>query len=259
VPTVVAAVLLLPTPLFALVMAAIVLLGAWEWVALTGVGDWRVRAALVCVLAAVLGWLWMRSSQSSLLLGGAALWWLGFALMLPRLRPMPVGRRVDVGLLPLGLLVLAAPWLALVRLHGGNETGPLLVLGLMLMVWIGDSAAYFIGGRYGRRRLAPRLSPGKTWVGFYAALVAASLFLLVIALLLGLDAPRAGLLMLLGVVTLALSVVGDLFESWLKRRRGVKDSGVLLPGHGGVLDRIDSMTAAAPVFALGLIWLGMAT
>jgi phosphatidate cytidylyltransferase len=126
------------------------------------------------------------------------------------------------------------------------------------MIALADSAAYLVGSRLGRRKLAPRLSPGKTWEGLLAALIAAGLSLLLAGVLLGLSPPVALLLMLLGAVTVALSVVGDLFESWLKRRRGRKDSGALLPGHGGVLDRIDSMTAAAPVFALGLILLGLA-
>jgi phosphatidate cytidylyltransferase len=258
-PVIVGAVLLLPTPLFALAMAVIVLLAAWEWGPLAGVTDGRVRLAMLITLALTLALLWAFAPASPVPLVAATLWWIGFTLMLPTLRPRVVGRGADALLLPLGLLVLAAPWLALVRLHGEPAYGPFLVLGLMIMIWAGDSAAYFIGGRFGRRKLAPRLSPGKTWAGLYAALVAASAVALVTGLLLGLDGAALGQLTLLGALTLALSVVGDLFESWLKRRRGLKDSGALLPGHGGMLDRIDSMTAAAPLFALGLIWLGVAT
>jgi phosphatidate cytidylyltransferase len=258
-PVIIGAVLLLPTPLFALAMAVIVLLAAWEWGPLVGMTGGRVRLAMMITLALTLALLWAFAPVSSVPLVAATLWWIGFTLMLPKLRPRAVGGGADALLLPLGLLVLAAPWLALVRLHGEPEHGPFLVLGLMVMIWAGDSAAYFVGGRFGRRKLAPRLSPGKTWAGLYAALVAASTVALVTGLLLGLDGAALGQLTLLGALTLALSVVGDLFESWLKRRRGLKDSGALLPGHGGMLDRIDSMTAAAPLFALGLIWLGVAT
>ncbi|MGD9299214.1 MAG: phosphatidate cytidylyltransferase [Thiohalocapsa sp.] len=247
---------LLPTPWFALIMGIIVALAGWEWARLAGVVGSASRVAAAAALAAVLLVLWITAAGITLLLP-AVLWWLGLALALSRLQPRPAPAGVDRVLLPFGLLVLAAPWLALVRLHGDFAGGPYLVLGLMLMIAVADSAAFFVGRRFGRRKLAPRLSPGKTWAGFFGALAAAGLGLLFAGLVLGLGAAATAALTLLGVVTVAVSVVGDLFESWLKRRQGVKDSGALLPGHGGVLDRIDSMTAAAPVFALGLVWLGL--
>jgi phosphatidate cytidylyltransferase len=247
---------LLPTPWFALIMGIIVALAGWEWARLAGVVGSASRVAAAAALAAVLLVLWITAAGITLLLP-AVLWWLGLALALSRLQPRPAPAGVDRVLLPFGLLVLAAPWLALVRLHGDFAGGPYLVLGLMLMIAVADSAAFFVGRRFGRRKLAPRLSPGKTWAGFFGALAAAGLGLLFAGLVLGLGAAATAALTLLGVVTVAVSVVGDLFESWLKRRQGVKDSGALLPGHGGVLDRIDSMTAAAPVFSLGLVWLGL--
>jgi phosphatidate cytidylyltransferase len=247
---------LLPTPWFALIMGIIVALAGWEWARLAGVVGSASRVAAAAALAAVLLVLWITAAGITLLLP-AVLWWLGLALALSRLQPRPAPAGVDRVLLPFGLLVLAAPWLALIRLHGDFAGGPYLVLGLMLMIAVADSAAFFVGRRFGRRKLAPRLSPGKTWAGFFGALAAAGLGLLFAGLVLGLGAAATAALTLLGVVTVAVSVVGDLFESWLKRRQGVKDSGALLPGHGGVLDRIDSMTAAAPVFALGLVWLGL--
>jgi phosphatidate cytidylyltransferase len=258
IPGIVGAVLLLPTPAFAVVMALIVLLAAWEWGSLTGVQRPLGRVAIVAVVALTLLALWPRSVSLGYVSLAALLWWLAFAVALPRLRPQPAPPGVDGALLALGLVVLTAPWLALVRLHGGSPGGPLIVLGLIALIAAADTAAYLVGSRFGRRKLAPRVSPGKTWEGLYAALAAAILCLLAAGLMLGLPPGTTLSLMLLGAVTVALSVVGDLFESWLKRRRGRKDSGALLPGHGGVLDRIDSMTAAAPAFALGLIWLGLA-
>jgi len=249
-------VLLLPTSLFAGFIAAIVMLAAWEWAALVGVDTTPARLAMIAVVALTLLLLWGIGAPALALLP-ALLWWLGCAAALPRLRVQPAAG-IDWGLLALGLLVLAAPWLALVRLHGGSDDGPMLVLGLVAMIVLADSAAYFIGRRFGRHKLMPRLSPGKTWEGLAGALVAVALALVLAGWGLGLAVAGQALLVLLGVITVALSVVGDLFESWLKRRRGVKDSGTLLPGHGGVLDRIDSITAAAPVFALGFIWLGLA-
>jgi phosphatidate cytidylyltransferase len=257
VPGFVAAVLLLPTALFAVFLGVIVLLAAWEWGALAGVDDTLARIGTVAALGLTLLLLW-RLGAPMLALVPALLWWLGFAAFLPRLDVQPAVAGVQWGLLALGVLLLAAPWLALVRLHGDLDGGRLVVLGLVAMIALADSAAYFVGRRFGRHKLMPRLSPGKTWEGLAGALGAVGLALLLAGWLLGLDGAGGATLVLLGVVTVVLSVVGDLFESWLKRRRGVKDSGALLPGHGGVLDRIDSMTAAAPVFALGLIWLGLA-
>lgn len=257
VPGFVAAVLLLPTALFAVFLGVIVLLAAWEWGALAGVDGTLARLGTVIALGLMLLLLW-RLGAPALALVPALLWWLGFAAVVPRLGVQPAAGGVDWGLLALGILLLAAPWLALVRLHGDLDGGRLVVLGLVALIALADSAAYFVGGRFGRHKLMPKLSPGKTWEGLAGALGAAGLALLLAGWLLGLNLEGGAALVLLGVVTVALSVVGDLFESWLKRRRGVKDSGTLLPGHGGVLDRIDSMTAAAPVFALGLIWLGLA-
>ncbi len=256
VPGVVAAVLLLPTALFAVVMAIIVLLAAWEWGLLVGVVRPAARATAVLALGLTLVLLWVGSAGVDLLVP-AVLWWLIVALTLRRLPLRPATSASDRLLLALGLLILAAPWLALVRLHGEVSGGPVAVLGLICLIALADSAAYFVGGRFGRRKLAPQLSPGKTWEGLLGALVASGLGLLLAGVALGLGATATAALVLLGMITVALSVVGDLFESWLKRRRGVKDAGTLLPGHGGVLDRIDSMTAAAPVFVLGLFWLGL--
>jgi phosphatidate cytidylyltransferase len=129
------------------------------------------------------------------------------------------------------------------------------VLFLLLLIWAADTAAYFIGRRWGSRKLAPTLSPGKTWVGVYGALAAAGIAALALALWLDLTAGLAAGVVVICLLTASISVVGDLYESLVKRRRGVKDSGRLLPGHGGMLDRIDSLTAAAPVFALGFLWL----
>jgi phosphatidate cytidylyltransferase len=153
-----------------------------------------------------------------------------------------------------GCVALIATWVAVVQLQARS---PALLLALMAIVWVADTAAYFAGRRFGRRKLAPSISPGKTWEGVYGALVAVAVY----ALALLPFAERAGYsdpLLPAGAIAwvalvLALagvSIVGDLFESQLKRHRGVKDSGKLLPGHGGVLDRIDALMAALPPAAL---------
>lgn len=156
-----------------------------------------------------------------------------------------------------GLLVLIPAWTGLVWIHQ-LDRGPYLVLSLLILIWIADSSAYFAGRRWGRHKLAPAVSPGKTREGAYGALAGGLCWGVTLAFW---YAPTGGLgigLVLLCLVTVLASIIGDLYESLIKRERGLKDSGALLPGHGGILDRIDSLTAAAPVFALGLYVLGAA-
>ena len=147
-----------------------------------------------------------------------------------------------------GWLVLVPTWYGAVVLH----RDPGMLLALLAVVWIADSAAFFTGRRWGRHKLAPTISPGKTWEGVVGAFVAVILYALILeqAVFPGLAGMRVGGLYLLVTCMTVLGILGDLFESWIKRQAGVKDSGTLLPGHGGVLDRIDALTAAIPLAAL---------
>jgi phosphatidate cytidylyltransferase len=183
--------------------------------------------------------------------GSATLFWL---LVAPAW--LAAGWRVEskLALALAGWLVLIAAWVALVQIQARS---PALLLALMAVVWIADTAAYFAGRAFGRRRLAPSISPGKTWEGVYGALAATAVY--AVALLAFAPAAGEGRAISLAVVAAwvalllaltAVSIVGDLFESLLKRQRGVKDSGRILPGHGGVLDRIDALIAALPAAAL---------
>ena len=153
-----------------------------------------------------------------------------------------------------GLCALVPAWLALARLRLGGPRGAEWVLFCLLLVWMADIGAYFAGRRFGRRRLAPEVSPGKTWEGVLGGVAAC------IPVAVGgsfwFSVPLGGFLVLC-LAAVACSIVGDLTESLLKRFAGVKDSGTLFPGHGGVMDRIDSLTAAAPVLLLGLTVLGV--
>lgn len=261
IPAVTLAVLLLPTPAFALAMSLFVLLGAWEWAGLIGLDGWQGRGAYVGVmlLLLVLAWFGLERHWDIWLIGAAVLWWLLLAMILARTREVLPAPALEPALIPAGVLVLLVPWVALTHLHGsvalGSGRGPALVLAVLVLTWIADSAAYFVGRRWGRRKLAPKLSPGKTWAGLYGAMIGAALWGLLLAMLLRLPpAAMLGLILISGLTALA-SIVGDLYESLLKRRRGLKDAGALLPGHGGMLDRIDSITAAAPVFVFGVLWL----
>ncbi len=156
-----------------------------------------------------------------------------------------------------GSLCVVPAWCALGWLHSEDAFGPRWTLFALAVCWAADSGAYFVGSKFGRRKLAPSISPGKTWEGVAGGL-ATSVLLAALALpLLGLDWSALPALALLTVITAAISVVGDLFESLMKRHSGVKDSGDLFPGHGGLMDRLDSLVAALPVFVVGKAWLGL--
>jgi phosphatidate cytidylyltransferase len=159
----------------------------------------------------------------------------------------------------LGIAALLCAWIALCGLHARPSQGPYWVIFLMVLIWTADIAAYFAGRRWGHRRLADRLSPGKTWAGVWGAL-AASLVVAMLGLqLFGVTGVRYYMFLAVAVATVLFSIVGDLFESLLKRKAGVKDSGSVLPGHGGILDRIDSLLAASPIFAVGVMILEHST
>jgi phosphatidate cytidylyltransferase len=153
-----------------------------------------------------------------------------------------------------GFFALVPAWAAIQSIHSSGESGPILTLFLLVLIWVADSGAYFAGHRWGRTKLAPIISPGKTREGLYGAMAGSVVCAVALSWWLG-EWSRLHWMLLLCLATVLLSVVGDLFESLFKRQAGAKDSGAILPGHGGVLDRIDSVTAAAPLFLLGLILL----
>lgn len=254
IPLVVAAVLWLPNTGFALLLGAFAVLGAREWCrvgVLPALWCWPFvllfvaslvgahallgnDAVLRGVLAAALAWwlvalVWVIAHQRGRVLAGA---------------DQPVVRALA------GWLVLAPAWMSLVFLHAIR---PELVLYVLVLIWVADSAAFFAGRRYGRHKLASRVSPGKSWEGVAGGLLAVAVLALLCALGAGASSGALVGFVALSLAVAGASVVGDLIESLFKRRAGVKDSGSLLPGHGGVLDRIDSLTAAGPCFAAG--WL----
>lgn len=255
IPLVVGAVLWLPSPVFAGLLAVIMARGVWEWCALCGMATPAIRALMLGGLFAGALVLWWSISAQFLLASAAALWWFWQGARLMQIRTVEPFRERAPDVLANGLAIVLAAWAALVYLHQMHTPG--LVLFVLLLIWTADSAAYFAGRRWGRVKLAPVLSPGKTWAGVYGALFGAALCALILAGLSALGTGQTLLLVLVCGVTALISVIGDLYESLLKRRSGVKDSGRLLPGHGGLLDRIDSLLAAAPVFLLGLTLIGV--
>ncbi|PQJ95367.1 phosphatidate cytidylyltransferase [Chromatium okenii] len=251
---VIAAILWLPTPVFAIGMALVLLLAGVEWCNLAGLTQPALRTLYLFGLAAVMTLCWFRPEFQMGLLALGLLWWARQMLLLTQVRDITPQSGLQPELLLVGLVILVVPWIALVALHQLPVVGSLLVLFLMILIWSADSLAYFAGRRWGRTKLAPIISPGKTRAGVYGALAGAVICSVALALWLKLDVVESIRVLMICSASVVISVVGDLYESLLKRQRGLKDSGDLLPGHGGLLDRIDSLTAAAPLFALGMIW-----
>ncbi len=260
------AVIALPTHVLALVFLLVVAAGAWEWAALAGVNACSQRTAYAAAVAVLIVLLYPALQAPALvylILAAALAWWTAALMWINRAESRdapPAGGEVDSPdwrLLLIGFVVLVPTWVALVLLHRNGTPGLYLMLSLFVIVWGADSGAYFAGRRWGRRKLAPRVSPGKTWEGAGGGLAVVVPAMAVAAWLMDYDWGNLFSFVLLGIVTAMFSIVGDLLESLMKRRRGVKDSGAILPGHGGILDRIDSLTAAAPVFVLGLLLLGV--
>lgn len=242
-----------PPRVSVLLFTAILLLGAWEWSSFARLMHPAARLAYVLVhVAAMSGaWFWLLPKlnlQTALL--GVLSWWL-VAFLWIIWRPHYVSG-VLAGVA--GLLALVPAWLCIVLMQLELDHGPQWVLFLFLLVVSADIGGFFFGRKFGRYKLAPRVSPGKTWEGAVGGLGLAMLIAAFGAYWFAI--PPLGF-MLLCLVTVLLSIVGDLTESLFKRHAGLKDSSTLLPGHGGVLDRIDSLTSAAPVFLYGLIHLGV--
>lgn len=252
---VVIAVLFWMAPAVAVVAVAVVVLaGAWEWAGFAGLTTPGRRALYTASVAIVGLAAWAVTAREAGLhafLWIVAAWWLAAFLWLV-LASQAGGRRAA---LVVGFAVLVPAAIGLARIALVEPEGRILLLFFLVLIAATDVGAYFGGKRFGRRKLAPVVSPNKTWEGFVAGMLLAAVAAAGGAAIFG-----QPLLPWLGVCLLvaAVSVVGDLMESKFKRGAGLKDSGSLLPGHGGVLDRIDSHVAAAPVFLLGLQWLGVA-
>ncbi len=252
---------------FALAIGLVVMVAGWEWANMAGFkAQWqRVLYALFVGAAVVssghyteflaldrleVGTLQLESVRTLLLV--ACIWWAVALLWVQGYPSSAVlwGHRIIKALM--GLLVLIPTWLALVFLRDEPQ-GQWLIILVMLVVACADIGAYFTGKAFGKRKLAIHVSPGKSWEGFWGGFVCCVL----LALLIGFGLKAGGWIMLAIIAPAGLaSVLGDLLESMIKRQRGIKDSSQLLPGHGGVLDRVDSITAAAPVFALAILLTG---
>jgi phosphatidate cytidylyltransferase len=273
IPLALATIFLLPLAWFGVVVTAVLALATWEWSPLMGVTNKTGRIAYTLfntVILAGLYWLtpfeniWHQDGVVDglfyiVLIGG--IWWL-LAIVLvfnfPRSKALWCKSKMFIGVF--GVLVLVPAWAALMALRSLHyDSNPLFgsftVLFVFVLIWAADAGAYFVGKQFGKHKLMPAVSPGKTMEGLIGGLLLAIVAMIVVAQLISLPGELALAFYGVGIVTVLVSVFGDLNESMFKRCAGVKDSGSILPGHGGILDRIDSLTSALPIFLLGYLWL----
>lgn len=263
-PLAIAAVLLLPTPWLLALTAVVFLAALWEWFRLAEIDDTLQRTVLlVANLALMVALVWAQTTGVGslplfrLAVVAGVVWWLLSMLWLKHSHfASDHDTHARAFKLAAGTLAVVPAWCALAVIHVEEPHGHRWLLLVLMVIWAADSGAYFVGRKLGRRKLSPRISPNKTVEGLLGGVAAGLLVAVVGAPLAGATLAQLPAVALVAVATVGFSVVGDLYESLLKRHVGAKDSGNLIPGHGGLLDRLDSVFAALPVFALGKDWLG---
>jgi phosphatidate cytidylyltransferase len=261
------AILFLPLFSFQMMIAVVMGLGAWEWSSMSGItrtitkGAYAALVLGICLLLSILlptDLIWFQGQLNALytyILSLAAFWWvlsLGMIIRYPKYSSIWYSSKVLRGIF--GILTLVPTWVAVVSMRTSLYDvdpfyGASLIFYVLGIVWAADIGAFFVGVKFGKHKLRPRVSPGKTIEGLMGGIFASSAIIAFAALHYQVDPSRIWLHIVIGALTVGVSALGDLNESMFKRCAGIKDSGTLLPGHGGIMDRIDSLTAAFPVFA----------
>jgi phosphatidate cytidylyltransferase len=273
-PAAISAIFYLPINYFAILLMAIVGIGSWEWARFMGLVDTIQRLGYVVMTSAIIAALWVLlpvddtwlvitgvQHEITSILWLSVIWWLFAALLMflyPKSSAFWANNKLIIALF--GWLTLVPTWLAFMVLRTNSYLldefqGAQLLMYLFMLVWSADVGAYFVGKSLGKRKLMPNVSPGKTIEGFLGGVVCAGILTVIVGLSLEWSSDKFMTALLVTLLITSISVLGDLTESMFKRQAGVKDSGTILPGHGGILDRIDSLTATAPVFALCYILL----
>jgi phosphatidate cytidylyltransferase len=268
------AILYLPLFSFQVMTALVVGLGAWEWSSMSGMTRtlskyaYAVLVVAICLILSIMlptDLIWYQGQLNSLytyILSVAAIWWvvsLAMIIAYPNYSSAWYTSKILRGIF--GLLTLIPTWIAVVSLRTSlYEVDPYygasLIFYVLGIVWAADIGAFFVGVKFGKHKLRPEVSPGKTLEGLMGGVFASSAIIAFAALHYQVDPSRIWLHIAVGAITVGVSALGDLNESMFKRCAGIKDSGKLLPGHGGVMDRIDSLTAAFPVFAFCyVVWM----
>ena len=248
-----------PTSVFFYFALFIVLISAYEWAKLSAIQNISIRGVYALVITAI-AWALQQYAADyvpwSIFI--AVMWWFSITFYLKFAKPKAASTDLKLDKLLVAFLVLPAAALAMEKIHafqaGPQIQGAALLFYALSLVWVADIGAYFSGKKFGKNKLAPHISPGKTKEGLLGAVITTTLYTLAASFYFDLDRDRAIMLVMLSVIVTFISVTGDLYISFLKREAGLKDSGNILPGHGGMLDRVDSVLAAMPVFTLGFSW-----
>lgn len=265
-PLAVYGILFLENDAFALVVGIIMLLGAYEWAGFAQFPSRLAKLAFVVIVATSIYSLWLMNFaiSSDVMNTTAGIFWL-FCLLLVLAYPgsSVLWKDKTLVIAIIGIVLLTLTWYSLISIHAIPEmdfaqvriSGPYLVLSVMMLVWIADTGAYFSGKRFGKNKLAPKVSPGKSREGVYGGVLLALMAALIFTFWHQGEMDDYQRIIIITIITVVFSVVGDLMESMFKRQAGIKDSGNILPGHGGIMDRIDSVTAAGPVFFIAITML----
>jgi len=238
------------------VLSIFIIFGAWEWAAFCQFTRQITRSFYVIIVGLTLlliHSLWYPATMTYILLAAGGWWLIAFYWVFNYQQGYNLLPKSPIIKALIGILVLLPAWAALIILH--QHYGGQWVIFLLVLIWSADTGAYFVGKTWGHYKLADKISPGKTWEGVAGALVICLLPSLTYAWLKSMSLMTLIGFMLLCIITVLASILGDLLESLFKRQVGIKNSSQLLPGHGGILDRIDSITSAAPIFVSGLILL----
>mgnify|MGYP003388280028 CR=1 FL=1 len=275
-PAAILAIFYLPLDLFAILLVGLIGIGAWEWGPLMGFNSVGKRSLFVLSNIVILALIWqllppeaLWSSQSVLSINVEYILWLSvgwwclsafLTYVYPRCSSFWSSHRSVRGVF--GWLTLLPTWVAFLVLRsngyqeGDTYHGAQLIMFLFMLVWSADIGAYFVGKSLGKHKLLPNVSPGKTLEGFIGGILCACIMVLILGFTQAWKTEQYVTVIGITLLITTISVLGDLNESMFKRQAGVKDSGSILPGHGGILDRIDSLTATAPIFALCYLYLG---
>lgn len=273
-PLALAAILYLPIEGFKFVIAGVVALGAYEWANMSGISSRPFKVGFTIIVSSICGLLilavdgdkiWVQGELNQLyfyILALAAVWWAVSLCMILTYPKYSSGWTDNITIRAFfGVLTLVPTWVAIVSLRTSlyevdDLYGASLIFYVLGIVWAADIGAFFVGVKFGKHKLRPNVSPGKSTEGLFGGVMASLAIIAFAALHYQVDPSRIWLHFIVGVITVGVSALGDLNESMFKRCAGIKDSGKLLPGHGGVMDRIDSLTAAFPVFAFCyVIWM----
>jgi phosphatidate cytidylyltransferase len=248
-----------PTSVLFQVLLLVALISGYEWAKLSGIHNTYFRMAFALIIAATVWAIQQYAAEYVMwIIYLSVMWWFSITFYLKFAVPKVASSKLKIDRLVTAFIILPAAMLAMREIHSlyieVDKEGPSLLFYALLLVWIADISAYFSGKKFGKKKLSPLISPGKTREGLFGALLATSIYSLIASYYFDLDSGRAILLVMLSIILTFISVSGDLYISFLKREAGLKDSGAILPGHGGLLDRIDSLLATMPVFLAGLNW-----